>query len=131
MERFSPGDLQTVVSVSLCAAKLPGGFQCIGSVALNVTESLGGLLGCVLPIALCTKELLEFLQALVSSGKQTSLWSVAQLPCEQQISWDASGCVVSYPTALSAEDLLGWLRIWYLHGSRLASSLPHTKCIEN
>jgi hypothetical protein len=37
---------------------------------------------------------------------------VAQLPCVQQISWDASGCGVSCLTALSAENLLGWLRIW-------------------
>jgi hypothetical protein len=107
--RCSPGALHTVVSVSLCAAELLGGFQSVRSVIKHATE----ILGC--------------LQVVMSSGEQTSWWSVAQLPCVQQISWDASGCVVSYPTALSAEDLLGWLRIWYLHGSRLASSLPQQK----
>jgi hypothetical protein len=42
----------------------------------------------------------------------------------QQICWDASGYGVSCPTALIIVDLLGWLMIWYLQGSRLASSLP-------
>ena len=52
---------------------------------------------------------------------------VAQLPCVQQISWDASGCGVSCLTALSAVDLLRWLRIWYLKGSRPTSSMPQQK----
>jgi hypothetical protein len=30
-------------------------------------------------------------------------------------------------SALSAADLLGWLRIWYLQGSRPVSSLPQQK----
>ena len=42
----------------------------------------------------------------------------------QQISWDSSGSGVSYHSAV---DLLGWLRIWCVQGSRLASSLPQQK----
>ena len=51
-----------VVSVSLCAAELQGGFHSVGSVALHVTEPLGGLQIVVL---------------------------VAQVPCVQRNSWDA------------------------------------------
>ena len=84
-------------------------------------------LWCLLASSLCTEELLECLQAVVSSGEKTSWRSVAQLPCVQQISWNASGCGVSCLTALSADDLLGWLMIWYLQESRLPSSLPQQK----
>jgi hypothetical protein len=83
--------------------------------------------GVCCPVTLCTEELLGCLQPEVSSGEQTSWWSVAQLPCVQQISWNASGCGVSCLTALSADDLLGWLMIWYLQESRLPSSLPQQK----
>jgi hypothetical protein len=52
--------------------------------------------------------------------------SVAQLPCVQRISWDASGCGVSYPKCsgspqmplavmsdtLSATDLMRYLMMW-------------------
>ena len=49
-----------------------------------------------------------------------------KLPCVYQISWDDSGSGVSCLNALSAVDHLGWLNMWYFHGSRLASSLlPH------
>ena len=51
-----------MVSVSLCAAELQGGFQSVGLVALHATEPPGGL------------------QTVVS---------VAQLPCVQRSSWDA------------------------------------------
>jgi hypothetical protein len=35
--------LQTVVSVSLCAAECPGGFQSVRSVTMHATELPGGL----------------------------------------------------------------------------------------
>jgi hypothetical protein len=47
--------------------------------------------GVFCPVALYTEELLGCLQAVVSSGEQTSWWSVAQLFWVQQIFWDGSG----------------------------------------
>ena len=34
------------------------------------------------------------------------------------------------PTALNAADPLGWVRIWCLHGSRPARSLPQQKGLD-
>jgi len=59
---MSGGGQWTVVSVSLCAATLQGGFQSFRLVALPALEPLEGL-----PTAV----------------------SIAQLPCVQRNSWDA------------------------------------------
>jgi hypothetical protein len=43
------------------------------------------------------------------------------------ISFSISLSAADLLTALSAEELLGWLKIWCLLGSRLARSLPQQK----
>ena len=98
--------------ISLCAAKLQGGFHSVESFALHTTETLGGC--------------------------QTLLW-IAQLPCVQRNSGMPSSCgifrvadklMISCSVALCAVDLLESLRMWYLQGSRVASNLSQQKALD-
>ena len=73
-----------MVSVSLCAAELQGGFHSVGSVALHATDSPGSLQTVVSVIQLpCV---------------QRSSWDAFKLWCQklyvQWIFWDCSGCGV-------------------------------------
>ena len=113
----------TVVSVSLCAAELQKGFLSVGSVTLHATETPGGLQKLVpsCPVYRGTTEVPSSCGVFRGADKLEISYSFALM---QQICWDASGYGVSCPTALIIVDLLGWLMIWYLQGSRLASSLP-------
>ena len=85
-----------MVSVSLYASELPGGFQSFGSIDLHVTEPLGGLQTMVSVIALLVYREAPGMSSssddFTGADKLVLSCSVAHLLCVQQFSWDASGC---------------------------------------
>ena len=83
-----------VVSVSLYAAEIQGGFQCVELSALHATESLGAL------------------QTVVTTAKlpyvQRNSWDTFRLCCFQ----GGDKLVINCSVALCADDLLECLRLW-------------------
>ena len=133
--------LWTVVSLSVCAAELEGVFSLLGQLhcmpqrSWEVFMLLGQLPSC--PVYKGISWMPSSCGVFRGADKLVITFSVAHV---QWTSGDSLGCGVSYPEvsgflgmslavvsdSLSAPDLR-ILRMWYFHGSRLASNLSQQK----